>query len=646
MILLLAHWAPWIALTISWGDTLMGLGCGILGILVCLVCYKRPDLYDERQLVLTWFFGIILILLGVIHGLNVLSVWQIAYIPVALAKLVGGIATFAMAILALPTMPKSLSQKSPITLEKSNERLMALINEKESALKISRSGSGDLMQMAIDEAKYRAIAEALPQIVWTATPEGERDWYNPRWYEYTGQTAEQAQGWGWQDVVHPDDLENVLSTWKHSLETGEVYETEYRFRTADGVYHWFLGRGVPLRDPSGKIIKWFGTSTDINEQKSISEKLKKVADELQQAFLPAALPLLPGLSFSASYTPASDEAMVGGDWYDSFVLPSGNIAIAIGDVAGHGLDSAVMMGQIRQAIRAVAIEESSPSIVLERVNRLLNLQPEINGMATAIFAILDPVNMELKYANAGHPVPIIVGYHKGQVEQLQNGGVPLGIVLDNVLETRSITLPRGCMCVFYTDGLIEYDRDVISGETKLVSAIRREMLSPTPNPAKSIYNTLLATRKSKDDVAILTVSIPLSPLVSIDADFHATPPSAPLARQTLRRLIAGLNLDEIRSSDILLACGEAVNNAIEHAYVGRQGNFHLSAKVEDHKLHISVSDKGEWRPLREEGRGRGLMLMQACTESMKVEKNEHGGTTVDLIFLITPAQSLLGEEEV
>ncbi|WP_333468368.1 sensor histidine kinase [Microcoleus sp. herbarium12] len=117
------------------------------------------------------------------------------------------------------------------------------------------------------EQLYRVLAEAIPQIIWTARADGWIDYYNQRWFEYTGMTLEETQGWGWQPVLHPDDLENSLERWNHSVQTGETYEVEYRFkRASDGAYRWHLGRAMPVRDALGNILKWFGTCTDIDDR--------------------------------------------------------------------------------------------------------------------------------------------------------------------------------------------------------------------------------------------------------------------------------------------------------------------------------------------------------------------------------------------
>jgi PAS domain S-box-containing protein len=121
--------------------------------------------------------------------------------------------------------------------------------------------------MRESEARYRALADAMPQIVWTAGPDGKATYYNRRWYEYTGLKPGPPQGDEWIRVVHPDELGATLERRKQTLESGDVFEIEYRFRAADGSYRWHLGRAVPLRNHDGNIDFWVGTATDIDGQK-------------------------------------------------------------------------------------------------------------------------------------------------------------------------------------------------------------------------------------------------------------------------------------------------------------------------------------------------------------------------------------------
>jgi PAS domain S-box-containing protein len=129
------------------------------------------------------------------------------------------------------------------------------------------------------EQHYRALADAMPQVVWTARADGYIDYYNRRWYEYTGLTFEQTRGWGWQPVLHPDDVERALRSWATAVADGDVYQIEYRFRRAsDGQYRWHLGRAEPLRDAAGRIVKWFGAATDIHEKREAEERVRFLAE--------------------------------------------------------------------------------------------------------------------------------------------------------------------------------------------------------------------------------------------------------------------------------------------------------------------------------------------------------------------------------
>ena len=125
------------------------------------------------------------------------------------------------------------------------------------------------------EAEFRQVAESMPQLVWVTRPDGYHEWYNRQWYEYTGTTPKQVVGEGWNEFFHPDDQERAWSRWRRSLKTGESYEIEYRCKRHDGQYRWFLGRALAIRDESGKILRWFGTCTDIDDQKRAAAHLRQ-----------------------------------------------------------------------------------------------------------------------------------------------------------------------------------------------------------------------------------------------------------------------------------------------------------------------------------------------------------------------------------
>ncbi len=135
-------------------------------------------------------------------------------------------------------------------------------------------------ELAMSEAKFRALADSMPQMVWSTRPDGFHDYYNARWYEFTGVPSGSTDGEGWNNMFHPDDQSRAWELWRHSLRTGEPYEIEYRLRHHSGEYRWTLGRALPLRDGEGAILRWFGTCTDIHETKLAAEEREMVAQEL------------------------------------------------------------------------------------------------------------------------------------------------------------------------------------------------------------------------------------------------------------------------------------------------------------------------------------------------------------------------------
>ncbi|MFL9839715.1 PAS domain-containing protein [Sphingomonas sp. ST-64] len=133
------------------------------------------------------------------------------------------------------------------------------------------------------EEKFRAIANSIDPMVWSTLPDGYHDYYNDRWYEFTGVPYGSTDGAGWNDMFHPDDQERAWAQWRHCLATGDPYHIEYRLRHHDGVYRWVLGRAQPVRGEDGAITRWFGTCTDIQDIVDAREVLARSREELEQA---------------------------------------------------------------------------------------------------------------------------------------------------------------------------------------------------------------------------------------------------------------------------------------------------------------------------------------------------------------------------
>ncbi|MEO7272664.1 MAG: PAS domain-containing protein [Vicinamibacterales bacterium] len=133
------------------------------------------------------------------------------------------------------------------------------------------------------EAQFHQLAESIPQLAWAARPDGFVEWYNQRWYEYTGTTLESMQGWGWQSVHDPERIDEVVARWRACVESGAPFEMEFTLRGRDGVLRWHLTRAIPLRDDSGQIVRWFGTCTDVDLSRRIANERDALLEKERHA---------------------------------------------------------------------------------------------------------------------------------------------------------------------------------------------------------------------------------------------------------------------------------------------------------------------------------------------------------------------------
>jgi serine phosphatase RsbU (regulator of sigma subunit) len=247
------------------------------------------------------------------------------------------------------------------------------------------------------------------------------------------------------------------------------------------------------------LFLWAGV-----RQQHLREELedqRRVADVLQEAFLRSALPKMPGAALSAIYVPARLEAKVGGDWYDAYELSPGRIFFSIGDVAGHGVEAAVVMSRVRQALLALATIESDPARLLANANCVLLMQE--SPMVTALCGFVDVARGLVTIASAGHP-PALFAHPGGVIRSVGAGGPPLGSFESASYAASEIEIYPGTLLVLYTDGLIEFDRDWSAGESRLLEVVKR--ISPgAAEPADAIFKRVLRGAAPGDDVAILTI---------------------------------------------------------------------------------------------------------------------------------------------
>jgi GAF domain-containing protein/anti-sigma regulatory factor (Ser/Thr protein kinase) len=351
-----------------------------------------------------------------------------------------------------------------------------------------------------------------------------------------------------------------------------------------------------------------------------------VADLLQRTLLPAQLPELPGLEMAARYLPGADDTHVGGDWYDVVLLPHGRVGLAIGDVVSRGVRAAAVMGQMRIALRAYALDGDGPGAVLDRLDRLVRGLGE-REMATVAYLVLDPGHRTLTISLAGHLPPVIVSA-SGEARLLDAvRSRPIGVAAARRYEETTVEIERGDTIVLYTDGLVERrGASIDDGMTMLTeSAAASAGLG-----AEELCDRLVAAAEADsvpDDVAVLTVRLPADVTERLDLALPAEPGSLAVMRRAFHDWLPGLGLDDATAYDVLVAAGEAAANAIEHAYGPGEAEFLLEARVDGAELVIVIRDQGRWRPARGSHRGRGLTMMRDLMDDVQVD-SDGGGTTI------------------
>ena len=364
------------------------------------------------------------------------------------------------------------------------------------------------------------------------------------------------------------------------------------------------------------------------------ERERTTADALQRAMLPQILPQLANVSFSASYSAASESQRVGGDFYDAFALPDGRIALTIGDVTGHGLEAAVIMGEIRQALRAASFERAEPSTILDRASTLLVASGR-SVFVTAIFGVLDTQTGRFEYATAGHPAPLV--YDGVTLTRLATSGLPIGL-RDSEGVDFSVTLPAQCTLVLFTDGLLEFSRDLDEGERRIETAIRDVGVVERDHLAAAIMNHVLVDDEPSDDIAILTATIHHLPLKSRHEErewrFASTDGrTATSVRHEIGSLVAGWTGRGDIELESELVFGELFSNVVRHA----PGPLEVRVAETDDGAEVVVADTGTGFPTVQHvadefaESGRGLHLVHELGNEVRIEPSAYG-TRITVVF--------------
>ena len=359
------------------------------------------------------------------------------------------------------------------------------------------------------------------------------------------------------------------------------------------------------------------------------ERERRTAGELQRSLLPKRLPRVAGVELDARYLPGENGATVGGDWYDAIALPSGRIALAIGDVVGRGITAAATMGQMRSALRAILMQADDTGAMADRLNRFAHALGQEAVMTTVVLAILEPATGTLRYTNAGHPPPLVVG-PAGDAHFLADPpSPPMGVLASPRYPEHTAVLEPGSTIVLYTDGLVEEPSEVLDvGLERLLQAARGAGGDVAATCERLLELGLASPESRADDVTLLGVLMTKTLGDRVTLEVSGEPGGLFAMRQALRRWLGETAAEEDESEDIIMACNEACENSVEHGYGFGDDLFEVCFERDGGQITISVCDYGTWQPPHDEPhRGHGLPLIRKLMDEVELQPRA-GGTTV------------------
>lgn len=358
------------------------------------------------------------------------------------------------------------------------------------------------------------------------------------------------------------------------------------------------------------------------------EAERTIAETLQRSVLPETLPSMEGVQVAARYLPGTAAMDVGGDWFDTIPLHDGRLAFVVGDVVGKGVTAASTMAQLRNGLRALALDSSSDATVVTKLNRLLEGSTDA-PFATLAYVTLDPQLRSASVVSAGHLPPLVVSA-AGEVSFLEQGrGLPLGVDADSVYEPWHGMLEPGALVVLYTDGLVERrDQSLDAGLDRLARAAAR-----APHEAElfvdAVIADLIGEDERGDDVALLAVRLDPTPLEALELRLPSDKSSLPVLREALQAWLTRAAIPEVDARDIVLAAWEAGANAIEHPGEPSEPLVGVHVSLSGDRVRIEVVDSGRWKQAEPRlDRGLGLRLMQSLMSVIDIEQSGDGTRVV------------------
>ncbi|MFB8772222.1 SpoIIE family protein phosphatase [Streptomyces broussonetiae] len=393
-----------------------------------------------------------------------------------------------------------------------------------------------------------------------------------------------------------------------------------------------------------------------------AESERELTDGLQRSMLPTLIPRIPGMSVAARYIPTGGGLQVGGDWYDMIPLPSGRFALVIGDVQGHDVRAAGLMGQLRTALRAYASEGHRPDAVLSRASRFLHGisaaadEDDFTAprFATCLYVEVDPATGTLDLARAGHPDPAIRMADGTVLKRPTAGGLPLGIDPDADYPTTRILLEPGETLLICTDGLIETGgHDLDTGWLRIRTTLEEhkgdleelaDALVRTVHGPSSYYTTGPLADRREDDIALLllcregedcgcggTVAVPPRVRRTMMTVAQAEPERIAVARQQLRELLHDwASPDQVDSAVLLLS--ETLTNVLVHTDTDALVTAEVQGDAVGRRLRVEVTDASDdlphkRRPGELASSGRGLLMIELLADDWGVDPRGEGKST-------------------
>jgi PAS domain S-box-containing protein len=425
--------------------------------------------------------------------------------------------------------------------------------------------------------------------------------------------------------VHPEDRDRVDAAIDAAVEGGPL-DYESRVRSADGALRVFRTIGELERDAAGRPVRLRGSNQDITEQRRAEQALAaaaaaqeaaarehSIADQLQRSLLPPVTLAPEHLEVAGYYRPGVAGTQVGGDWYDVIELGADRTALVMGDVMGRGVPAAAVMGQLRAAVRAYARLDLPPADVLEYLDGVVRDLRE-DQIVTCVYAVYDPGERSLTYANAGHLPPLLLLPGAGP-RPLTSSGPPLGTGPHTLTEER-VELPVGALLTLYTDGLVEHrDRDLDAGIFAL-AALVGDIAGPLADVPDRLVARLLPDGPD-DDITLLLTRVVGEPGDEQSVIRHI--PSHERAVRDARRLVATTlrrwHAPQRVLDDLVLVVSELAANAVLHGRPPiqlrlRRTPSHIVLELHDTAPYLPRKQ----RPTPDDEHGRGLQLVSSLCD--------------------------------